>query len=154
MSAVAGKATQHVAQKWAIYSSVEHTVALALAKAGEVELISPIPEVFGVNDAGNSVRCLIHIPGEKLSKVHRALAAAYLASPVELTMQRWPVYYPVEEAAARELAQTDDIEATLPPDIPEMFRTDQEGRPVLCLLTIPADKLAKFHRAFADAYSR
>jgi len=160
MSAMSGKVSQHAAQRWAIYSSVEQSVAMALAKAGEVELSLPpdIPERFKVNDAGRPVLCLMIIPGERLAKVHRALADAYSAAAgsgqkVRHTAQLWAVYHAVEEVAVKKWAPAGEIEIVLPPDIPEMFRVDREGRPASCLLSIPADKLAKFHAVLAEAYS-
>jgi len=160
MSTVADKKSQHAAQRWALYAAVEHSVAKALARAGEVELSLPpdIPERFKVNDAGRPILGLLTIPGERLARVHRALAEAYSAAAgsgqrVQDTAQLWAVYYPVEELAVRQWAPAGELGIVLPPHIPEMFRTDREGHPALCLLTIPADKLAKFHYALAEAYS-
>jgi hypothetical protein len=68
--------------------------------------------------------------------------------------QRWAVYYSVEETVAKELAAAGEVTIIVPPNIPKFFRVNNVGQPALCVVDIPGDKLAIFHQALAEAYSR
>ena len=82
MPEVRNDGTQHAPQTWAIYNRLEATVAEALVKSGEVELLKPqqVPENLKTNNVGEPVLCAVIVPGNKLARFHRLLSDAYLGS--------------------------------------------------------------------------